>query len=61
MGNQAVDGPHWITQYGEEEKYWKWKSVGSINCLVTHILQNILFCVQQKKEMNTGSGQLEGW
>jgi len=25
------------------------KSTGSINCSVTHILQNIFFCVQQKK------------
>jgi len=28
-----------------------WKSVGSINCLVTDILQSIFFCVQQKKEI----------
>ncbi len=27
--------------------------------LVTHILQNILFCVQQKKEIHTGVEQLE--
>jgi len=26
------------------------KSMGSINCLVTDILQNIFFCVQQKKK-----------
>jgi len=31
-----------------------WKSMGSINCLVTDILQNIFFCVQQKKEIHTG-------
>jgi len=31
-----------------------WKSMGSINCLVYDILQNMYFCVQQKKEMNTG-------
>jgi len=36
------------------------KSVGSINCLVTDILQNILFCVQQMKEVHTGLKQLEG-
>jgi len=36
------------------------KSMGSINCLVTNILQNIFLCVQQKKEMNTGLKQLEG-
>uniref|UniRef100_A0A673LCM5 UBA domain-containing protein n=1 Tax=Sinocyclocheilus rhinocerous TaxID=307959 RepID=A0A673LCM5_9TELE len=28
-----------------------------INCLVTHILQNIIFCVQHNKEINTGLGQ----
>ncbi len=27
--------------------------------LVTHILQDILFCVQQKKEIHTGVEQLE--
>ncbi len=32
----------------------KKKSVATINCLVTNILQNI-FCVQQKKETRTGS------
>jgi len=37
-----------------------WKSMWSSNCLVTHILQNILFCVQQKKEICTGLEQLEG-
>ncbi len=34
--------------------------MGTNNCLVTHILQNIFFCVQQKKEMHTGLEQLEG-
>ncbi len=28
------------------------------NCLVTNILQNIFFCVQQRKEAHTGLGQL---
>jgi len=37
-----------------------WKSMGSINCLVTDILQNIFFCVQQKKEIHTGLKQVEG-
>jgi len=32
--------------------------MGSINCLVTHILQNIFFCVPQKT--GTGLKQLEG-
>jgi len=35
-----------------------WKSLGSINCLVTDILLNIFFCVQQKKEVHTGLKQL---
>jgi len=34
--------------------------MGSIECLVTNILQNIFFCVQQKKETHTGLKQLEG-
>jgi len=34
-----------------------WKSMGTSNCLVTHILQNIFFYVQQKKEINTGMEQ----
>jgi len=29
------------------------------NCLVTEILQNIIFYVQQKKETHTGLEQLE--
>ncbi len=29
------------------------------NCLDTQIYQNILFCVQHKKEINTGLGQHE--
>ncbi len=34
--------------------------MATVNCLVTSILQNIFFCVQQKKETHTGLGQLEG-
>ncbi len=34
--------------------------MAAVNCLVTNILQNILFCVQQKKETNTGLKQPEG-
>jgi len=30
------------------------------NGLVTHFLQNTLFCVHQKKEIHTGLEQLEG-
>ncbi len=33
------------------------KSMWTSNCLVTHVLQNTLFCVQHKKEMNPGLGQ----
>jgi len=33
---------------------------GPINCLITNILQNILFSVQQKKETHTGLEHLEG-
>ncbi len=29
------------------------------NCLVTKIIQNILFCVKHKKETNTGLELLE--
>ncbi len=36
-----------------------WKSLATSSCLVTHILQNILFCVQHKKEMHSGLKQLE--
>jgi len=36
-GYQKGDGLHCLTIL--------WKSVGSINCLVTDILQNIFFCV----------------
>ncbi len=34
--------------------------MATINWLVTSILQNILFCAQQKKETLTGLEQLEG-
>ncbi len=36
-----------------------WKSMATVNCLVINILQNI-FCVQQKKETQTGLEQLQG-
>ncbi len=32
----------------------------TISCFVTNILQNIFFCVQQKKETHTGLDQVEG-
>jgi len=31
-----------------------WKLMATVNCLVTNIIQNIFFCVQQKKETHTG-------
>ncbi len=43
MGNQTI-----LIDFHSIEKIL-WRSVGTINCLVTCILQNI-FCVQQKKE-----------
>ncbi len=33
----------------------------TINCLIASILQNILFCVQQKKETHTGLEWHEQW
>ncbi len=41
------------------EKKILWKSMATVNCLVTNILQNIFFCVQQKKEAHTGLVELE--
>ncbi len=38
----------------------QWKSMATVNCLVTDILQNIFFCVQQKKETHTGLEQVKG-
>ncbi len=35
-------------------------SEATSNCFVTHILQNIFFYVQQKKEIYTGLQKLEG-
>jgi len=32
----------------------QWKSMMPINCLVSHILQNIIFFVQQKEEIPFG-------
>ncbi len=37
-----------------------WKSMGTINCLITSILQNIFFYVQHKKETHTGLERNEG-
>jgi len=43
-----------------KKKYFGRKSMGYINDLVTDILQNIVFCVQQKREIHTGLKQLKG-
>jgi len=48
VSNQTVDGPELMTFF-----FQLWKSMGSINCLVTDIHQNILISVQQKKETHT--------
>ncbi len=45
--------------YHSMEKNMLWKSMGTRNCLVTHILQNNFLCVQQKKEIRTGLEQHE--
>jgi len=37
-----------------------WQSTATVSCLDTNILQNIFFCVQQKKETHTGLEQHEG-
>ncbi len=34
--------------------------MATTNCLLTNILQNIFFCVQQMKETHTGLEQHEG-
>ncbi len=49
VGNQTVAGPKGLPYF-----FLLSKSVRTSNSLVTHILQNILFCVQHKKEINTG-------
>ncbi len=36
-----------------------WKSMATVNCLVTIILKSIFFCVQQKKEIHNGLEQHE--
>ncbi len=52
--HQAVAGSHSLPLY---EKKILWKSMATINCLLTNILQNIFFCVQQKKEIHTSLEQ----
>jgi len=49
--SQTVD---WPIDFQSIFSLWK-----SVVCTSTHILQNIIFCVQQKKEIHTGLDQLE--
>jgi len=49
MSNQAVNGLHWLPFYWGKIQ---WKSMGYSNFVVTHIRQNILFCVQKEKFMS---------
>ncbi len=56
LGNKQPMIP--IDFYSVGEKIL-WKSMDTVICLVTNILQNIFFCVQQKKESHTGLEQLE--
>jgi len=45
VGNQTVDhGPHLLV--------YIFHTVGTNNCLISEILQNIFFCVQQKNEIH---------
>ncbi len=48
------------TDLHSTEKQKLCKSMAISNCLVTNILQNIFFCVQQKKETHTGLARHEG-
>jgi len=47
VGNQTVDGPQ-LTYIVRKKILWK--SMGSINFLVTDIFQNILYVQQKKKK-----------
>ncbi len=49
---------HSVTKKNNNKKQ-TWKSMASVNCLVTNILQNI-FCVQQKTENCAGLQQVKG-
>ncbi len=55
VGNQTVAGSHWLLQYGE--KYYESQWEPETYCLATHILQNIFYCVQQKKQTHIGLEQ----
>ncbi len=51
VGNQIVAGSHWLFIVWNKIL---WNSMAAVNCLVTNIVHNIFFCVQQKKETYTG-------
>ncbi len=50
VGNQIVAGPQWLPYLFIFSQWLFFKSVGTSNCLITHILQNIFFCVQDKNK-----------
>jgi len=41
-----------------ENKYYEWMSMGTRKGLVAHILQNMIFCVQQMREIHTSLEQM---
>jgi len=41
------------------QQFLLWESMGAWACLITHIPQNIFFCVQKKKVIHTGLEQHE--
>ncbi len=58
--------------FGEPNSYWPpftfivrkeilWMSMGTINCLITLMLQNIYFCVQHKEENSYRFRTIWGW
>jgi len=57
VGNQTVDGPIDFHSMGAQKYESQW---GSSKVWLPHIVQNIFFCVQQKKGIHTGLEKLEG-
>ncbi len=55
--NQTVSSPPRLALYFISRL---WKSMAAVNSVVTSILLNMIFCVQQKKETHTGLDQHEG-
>ncbi len=50
VGHQALANNHWLPKYG---KKILWKSVATVNYLVTNIIHNIFFCLEQMEETPT--------